>query len=306
MTPVPEVMPSSQWCQRWQDGVHSWRHVHDGGFDARRHEVAELDEATAKRYVVLHHYSHSYPAAALRYGLYRATPLRRHRPQRSDERGRPDQRLSAAGPVPRDARAFEDDPPSAAFGSCSSRRIARSAIGAGSIRCARPIRQARRAGVSPSSASLTASPELQSTATEVSLANLDASDTGMPTYGPARRTSGWRSCSYRRWRRWAGRSSTAPEKWAPLLARACTRRSGDPRYMPIAHTPRQLIVPVRTTAISIPARGQRASELGEGLDFDLPDALAATTELSSQLPQSEFSTVDTEAPTYHCGLTCIE
>ena len=65
-----EVMPSSQWCQRWRDGTHSWRHARDGGFDARRYEVAAVDEATAKGYVVRHHYSRSYPAARLRYGLF--------------------------------------------------------------------------------------------------------------------------------------------------------------------------------------------------------------------------------------------
>lgn len=65
-----EVMPSSAWCQRWRDGTHSWRHVRDGGFDASRYEVAPLDESSAKSYVVRHHYSHSYPAARLRYGLF--------------------------------------------------------------------------------------------------------------------------------------------------------------------------------------------------------------------------------------------
>lgn len=77
MTPAaaPEVMPASQYCQRWREGAHSWRHVRDGGFDARRYEVAPLGEAGAKSYVVRHHYSHSYPAARLRYGLFEGDSL---------------------------------------------------------------------------------------------------------------------------------------------------------------------------------------------------------------------------------------
>lgn len=65
-----EVMPSSEWCQRWRNGTHRWRHLREGGFDARRYEVAPVDEQAAKSYVVRHHYSRSYPAARLRYGLF--------------------------------------------------------------------------------------------------------------------------------------------------------------------------------------------------------------------------------------------
>lgn len=62
-------------CQRWNSGVHSWRHVGEGGFDRRRYEVATLDEKAAKAFVVDHHYSGSYPSAKARYGLYCAEVL---------------------------------------------------------------------------------------------------------------------------------------------------------------------------------------------------------------------------------------
>jgi hypothetical protein len=58
-------------CQRWGPGrVQSWRRPADGGFDAARYGVAALDEAAAKAFVTGRHYSGSYPAARLRYGLY--------------------------------------------------------------------------------------------------------------------------------------------------------------------------------------------------------------------------------------------
>jgi hypothetical protein len=62
-------------CQRWQHGQHSWRHRSDGGFDRARYDVALIAEADAKRFVVGHHYSGSYPAARLRFGLYCAEAL---------------------------------------------------------------------------------------------------------------------------------------------------------------------------------------------------------------------------------------
>lgn len=67
---VPEVSPSSDWCQRWRDGKARWRHRSDGGFDARSYDVAALDDRTAKGYVERHHYSHTYVASRLRYGLW--------------------------------------------------------------------------------------------------------------------------------------------------------------------------------------------------------------------------------------------
>jgi hypothetical protein len=72
MTPVA---PASDWCQRWNDRQHSWRHVAEGGFDQRRYEVAAIDEVTAKRYVVANHYSGTYPSALSRYGLFESDRL---------------------------------------------------------------------------------------------------------------------------------------------------------------------------------------------------------------------------------------
>lgn len=62
-------------CLRWQDRQHTWRHRSDGGFDRARYEVALIAEADAKRFVVAQHYSGSYPAARLRFGLYCAEAL---------------------------------------------------------------------------------------------------------------------------------------------------------------------------------------------------------------------------------------
>ena len=68
-TVLPEVSPSSQWCQRWTAGRHSWRHTSEGGFDPARYLVEPISEDTARTWVVQHHYSGSYPAASRRYGL---------------------------------------------------------------------------------------------------------------------------------------------------------------------------------------------------------------------------------------------
>lgn len=62
--------PASDYCQRWQDRKHSFRHVSEGGFDQSRYDVAAVGEAAAKAFVEQNHYSGSYPAARLRYGLY--------------------------------------------------------------------------------------------------------------------------------------------------------------------------------------------------------------------------------------------
>jgi hypothetical protein len=65
-----EVSPSSEWCQRWRDGRHHWRHRSEGGFDAAKYEVAPIDDRTAKAYVERNHYAASYVASRLRYGLW--------------------------------------------------------------------------------------------------------------------------------------------------------------------------------------------------------------------------------------------
>ncbi|WP_260608966.1 hypothetical protein [Streptomyces sp. WAC 01325] len=63
----PTTLP---WCQRWRERKHMWRHISEGGFDARRYEVDRLSEADAEAFVLRHHYAASYPAAVQRFGLY--------------------------------------------------------------------------------------------------------------------------------------------------------------------------------------------------------------------------------------------
>jgi hypothetical protein len=65
-----EVSPPSDWCLRWRDGRSRWRHRSEGGFDTARYEAAPLDDRTAKAYVERHHYTRSYVASRLRYGLW--------------------------------------------------------------------------------------------------------------------------------------------------------------------------------------------------------------------------------------------
>lgn len=55
---------------RWRERRHTWRHRSEGGFNRLRYEVAAVDESTARSFVEQHHYSGTYPAARLRYGLY--------------------------------------------------------------------------------------------------------------------------------------------------------------------------------------------------------------------------------------------
>lgn len=62
------------WCQRWYRRSPAWQH-HDGpGFDPSRYAVVDIDESPARRFVVEHHYSGTWPAARLRYGLIDRTP----------------------------------------------------------------------------------------------------------------------------------------------------------------------------------------------------------------------------------------
>ncbi len=56
--------------QRWRERVGSYRPAGEP-FDPCAHEVVAIpDDTTAKRFVVEHHYSSSYPAARWRFGLY--------------------------------------------------------------------------------------------------------------------------------------------------------------------------------------------------------------------------------------------
>lgn len=57
-------------CQRWVRGRAHYRPAGEL-FDPRHAGVGLIEEdAVAKRFIELHHYSHSYPAARLRVGLY--------------------------------------------------------------------------------------------------------------------------------------------------------------------------------------------------------------------------------------------
>lgn len=65
----PHHSPSSDYCQRWSRGSHSWRHASEGGFDPRLYRVAPITEATARAFVIEEHYAASFPAARFSIGL---------------------------------------------------------------------------------------------------------------------------------------------------------------------------------------------------------------------------------------------
>jgi hypothetical protein len=61
--------------QRWRERRDSYRPAGET-IDVRRFEVASIpDDNTAKRFVVEHHYSASFPAARYRFGLFKADEL---------------------------------------------------------------------------------------------------------------------------------------------------------------------------------------------------------------------------------------
>ena len=57
------------WCQRWRERRHSWRHTSEGGFDRRRYDVDPCPHEEAKTFVVAQHYSGSFPASRRCYSL---------------------------------------------------------------------------------------------------------------------------------------------------------------------------------------------------------------------------------------------
>jgi hypothetical protein len=66
-----ELFPASDYTQRWRERRHAWRHRSEGGFNRAEYEIAAIpDDTTARAFVCTHHYSGTYPAARLRYGLY--------------------------------------------------------------------------------------------------------------------------------------------------------------------------------------------------------------------------------------------
>jgi hypothetical protein len=48
-----EIPTASEWCQRWNGRRHSFRHVGEGGFDARRCAVEMLPEKAANAVIML-------------------------------------------------------------------------------------------------------------------------------------------------------------------------------------------------------------------------------------------------------------
>lgn len=60
--------------QRWRAGRARYRPAREP-IDVARHEVAAIADDTAKRFVIEHHYSGTYPAARFRFGLYRGELL---------------------------------------------------------------------------------------------------------------------------------------------------------------------------------------------------------------------------------------
>lgn len=63
-------------CQRWRDGVGSWRPAAEGLAVSRYGVDVVQSDSEARAFCRRHHYAGSYPAARFRVGLYRARPLR--------------------------------------------------------------------------------------------------------------------------------------------------------------------------------------------------------------------------------------
>ncbi|MGP3777022.1 Mom family adenine methylcarbamoylation protein (plasmid) [Streptomyces sp. SDT5-1] len=67
---LPLDLPVSQ---RWRHRQHTWRPVHEGGFDRTRYGVRLMEgrEArAAKEFTLTHHYSASWPAVRFAFGLF--------------------------------------------------------------------------------------------------------------------------------------------------------------------------------------------------------------------------------------------
>jgi len=73
MLPDLDGAAGSPWCQRWTERHSTWRHLHDGGFDAARYRVERVPDAVAASYVRRHHYSGQPVAALQSYGLLEGT-----------------------------------------------------------------------------------------------------------------------------------------------------------------------------------------------------------------------------------------
>lgn len=64
------LRPESPFCQRWDNGRHSWRHVSEGGFDRHLFDVSPIHEAAARAVVERHHYARTLPAVRMSWGLF--------------------------------------------------------------------------------------------------------------------------------------------------------------------------------------------------------------------------------------------
>jgi len=70
------MTPANDWCQRWTaDRACRWRHVASEPINPRAYAVEPLSEPLARAFVESRHYSGTYPADRLRYGLWRGPEL---------------------------------------------------------------------------------------------------------------------------------------------------------------------------------------------------------------------------------------
>lgn len=70
LTPPPAAIA----CQRWNAARATYRPAGEP-IDTARYGVEEIDERSARAFIVRHHYSGTYPAALFRVGLFRSTPF---------------------------------------------------------------------------------------------------------------------------------------------------------------------------------------------------------------------------------------
>lgn len=63
------------WCQRWTDGEATYQPTGEDGFTVRGYTVRPIDQPAARTFVTRHHYSGTYPADRLRFGLFEGPHL---------------------------------------------------------------------------------------------------------------------------------------------------------------------------------------------------------------------------------------
>jgi len=67
--------PASDFCQRWTEREHSWRHVSEGGFNSRLFDVAPVDQGEAVAFTDRHHYAGKAGGMLASWGLFQAGAL---------------------------------------------------------------------------------------------------------------------------------------------------------------------------------------------------------------------------------------